>query len=100
MFIPQEERCWIHGDETVIKPYGTCGYFVKGKPQPNLKPMGSLSKLESGYTEDGGHVGYSCKRCEYFSPAALDCQKVDKDSAGDDPGKIHPDACCANWEKR
>ncbi len=99
MFIPEEERCWIHGDATVIKPYGTCGLFVKGKPQPNLKPMGSLSKLESGYTEES-YVGYSCKRCEYFNPQAHDCQKVDKDSPGDDLHEIHPDACCNSWSAK
>lgn len=96
-FIPATERCLIHSDTAEIKAYATCGYFVKGKPLPDIKPMGYLSKLESGYTDEG-KAGYSCKRCEYFAADALDCAKVDRKSPGDDPGKIHPDGCCAAWE--
>jgi len=98
MFIPSMERCWIHSDIQVIKPNGTCGYFVKGKPQPNLKPLSLVSAKESGYIEFKSEGG--CDGCEYFSSFKRDCQVVDKDSPGDDPGEIHPKACCANFEEK
>jgi hypothetical protein len=101
LFQPAVERCWIHSDVAVIKPYGTCGLFVKGKPNrlfERTDQLGAVSKLESGYVEH--KEGYSCKRCEYFLSTALDCQKVDKNSPGDDTGKIHPDACCNKWEEK
>ena len=98
MFIPEKERCFIHSDVTEIKPYGTCGYWAKGKPYPGLEPMGSVSKVESGYVEH--KPGYSCGRCEYFSAEKQDCQVVDKDTPGDDPGKITAQGCCANWEQK
>lgn len=98
MFIPDKERCLIHSDVQVIKPEGTCGYFVKGKPYPGLRPTGALSKLESGYIDYKPTGG--CDHCEYFFKTKKDCMVVDKDTPGDDPGSIEPDACCANFERR
>lgn len=101
MFISDTQRCTIHGEGDLIKAEGYCTYWVKGKPQTQSdhhKPMGSVSKLESGYGEDP--KGTQCQNCEYFLPDASDCRVVDKDSAGDDVGKIHPMACCSNQEPR
>lgn len=97
LFIPGAERCVAHGLNDVIKSYGSCGLFIKGSPLKGVHPIGSVSKIESGYTEVS-KVGYSCKRCEYFLATPQDCKKVDKDSEGDDPGKILPDSCCNFWE--
>lgn len=94
LFIPDSERCFIHGVGAVIKPNGYCAYWVKGQPFPGLTPKGSVSKLESGYGEDPN--GTTCQKCEYFSSEKNDCQVVDKDSSGDDPGEISPMACCGN----
>lgn len=79
-----------------IDPQASCGYFMPG-PCCSLgdKPLGLLTKLESGYALDVN--GASCKRCEYWNPAG-DCQLVDKDSPGDDQGEIDGDACCVLWE--
>lgn len=97
-YISKRKRCYlILNSEGEIKPKATCGYFVKGKSLPDISPAGNLSKLEAGYIEPPN--GVSCKQCEYFSAVKEDCQVVDKNSPGDDPGKIHPDACCANWEE-
>lgn len=99
LFQPQEERCWVHSNVAVIKPYGTCGLFVRGKPNrlfEREEQLGAVSKLESGYTEN--KEGFSCKRCEYFYPTTNDCQKVDRDSPGDDSKRIHPDGCCNAFE--
>lgn len=108
MWIGDVERCTIHGPEDVIKPFGTCGYFVRGQPvsSEGHEPMGGVTPLQSGYEENA--VGFSCKRCAAYVAMVLEngtladsggCQIVDYDSPGDDPGKIHPDACCAAWTK-
>lgn len=96
MFIKEKERCTIHGKNDVIRAHGSCGFFIKGEPHGD-KAMGLVSKQQSGYVENPAEVGFSCKRCSYFDPAG-DCAKVDKNSKGDTPGEIHPDACCNNWE--
>lgn len=95
MFLAKAERCTIHGKRDMIKSYGSCGLFVKGMPMEG-HPMGNVTKQESGYVEHG--PGFSCKRCEYFDAAKQDCEIVDRDSPGDDPGIIHRDACCNAWE--
>lgn len=98
LFIPDSERCFIHGPGIEIKSNGYCIYWVKGQPFPGLTPKGSVSKKESGYGEDPN--GTTCQKCEYFLSDKADCQVVDKDSDGDDPGSIHPDACCANQDPK
>src|SRR6266446_9424864 len=83
----------------LIKAIGGCNTFVKGPSSQLIRvdiPR-KLSQPEAGYVEN--KVGFSCKRCEYFSHDNWDCRKVDKDSEGKDHGVIHPEACCNNWEK-
>lgn len=96
MFIAGSEQCSIHGPEDQIRAIGSCGFFVKGMPMPDMKPMGEVTTQESGYVES--QPGFSCKRCRFFLPGRGDCQAVDKDSPGDDPHRIHADACCNNWK--
>lgn len=97
-FLPDIQRCYLMGGQDVVKPYGTCGYWTEGPPNPFvLPPTEKLTKLEAGYEERA--AGFSCKRCKHFSSTKLDCEVVDKNSPGDDAGMIHPNACCAAWEK-
>lgn len=89
-------QCLIHGANDYIAPEASCGYFIQGTPSSiGLVPLGLLTKQETGYVSDVG--GASCKRCTAFNPDNWGCQRVDKDSVGDDPGMIHPDACCVLW---
>lgn len=90
------QRCASHGPTDVIKPNGTCTYWRHGIPTPGLAIAGSITKQESGYTEDPN--GTLCRRCKFFFKG--DCEKVNKNSPGDDPGQIHPMACCANQTPR
>lgn len=86
--------------ETVSLTEGSCGYFSHGHPPkpPNEVPwLPVWTKLELGYAENKN--GFSCKRCEEFIVGRNDCKKVDKDSDGDTPGDISPNACCSNWER-
>lgn len=106
-FIADKFQCAIHSVADVIQAYGTCGYWVCGAPQlstAGAMPRGNVTKEQSGYEENP--AGFSCKRCVAFIPvsdstgALLDrggCRLVDPESCGDDPGNIHPDACCAAW---
>lgn len=74
----------------VIHSWGTCNNYV-----PKIQ---KLNQQEAGYCENPARVGYSCKRCSYFSPEKNDCEVVDKNSPGDAPGTIHPDGCCDHQE--
>ena len=90
--------CALFGpSETVSLSKGSCNFFAHGKPHTDQPWLGVYTKLELGYTENTN--GFSCKRCEEFSPERNDCKKVDKDSDGDTPGTISPNACCSNWER-
>lgn len=95
-FISGKERCaeMTYGD--VVKPFGSCNLFSEGTPDSTLIPHGAYTKLTAGYEEFPD--GYSCKRCEYYAEVFQRCEKVNEKSPGPDPGKIHADACCNNWE--
>lgn len=97
-FIPDSMRCNFHNEsEGSFLPMDSCGFWVPGEPKPKgTIPAGGLTKLESGFVRT--NFGVSCKRCEEFDRINFDCEKVDKDSPGDTPGMIHPDACCNAWE--
>ena len=96
-YIPDSLRCVPHGASDTFLPLDGCNIFVPGTPHTdNVFPLGALTKGESGFMRS--NYGFSCKRCEHFNPEAFDCEEVDKDSPGDTPGMIHPDACCNEWE--
>lgn len=96
-FLPKEDGCAFHLRSEFIRPYGECGLFLLGKPETYTKrPHHPLLKVESGYFEQ--KEGSSCNDCEYFAKQFRNCAKVERDSPGDDPGEIHPDACCNNYE--
>lgn len=87
MFRKTQQACWqVKG---TIREYGSCNYFYPGKPV-ELSGNPRLTQAEAGYAENPAKVGFSCKRCEEFSPEKQMCQKV--------AGSIDPDACCNRWE--
>lgn len=103
MWISDTERCTIHGED-VIRATGSCNFFVHGPPITSAEdePHGMVTTMQSGYEENPYGVGFSCKRCTFFVPhpdggESGGCDIVDYDSSGDDPGMIHPNACCNAW---
>lgn len=92
-------KCALYGPLEDIKPEGSCGMWMHMDPGSELADkipyLGLVTKLETGYTEN--KTGFSCKRCEYFSPSKQDCAKVRKDSPGDTLGIIDANACCDRW---
>lgn len=90
-------KCKLFGIGTTISASaGTCGFFIKGEENDAVPFIGTITKVEAGYMEN--KTGFQCKRCEEFLIPERACKKVDKNSKGDDPGQIHPDACCNRWE--
>jgi hypothetical protein len=102
VFNVSKGQCAVLGRAGTISEFGGSNFFIFSPPNDRAREkmpyVGPLTKNEIGYVEN--KPGFSCKRCEYFvGGTAMDCKKVDKDSPGDDPGMIHPDACCNRWEK-
>jgi hypothetical protein len=97
---PNSTKCKVLGPNENIKPYGSCGFWIHmdpvGENTPEIPYIGVITKEQAGYFEN--EEGFSCKRCEYFDIKNLDCERVNKDSEGDTPGLIHPNACCNRWE--
>ena len=90
-------KCALYGSSVSIRPYGACGLWIKRKGNIDVPFIGTYNKENTGYVENPD--GFSCARCDEFIPDAEDCKKIDKDSPGDDPGKILPQGCCNRWEK-
>lgn len=109
MWISDLDRCTIHGQEDIVVASMSCGYWVPGMPTSSgegSEPHGNVTAEQSGLTDNP--VGFSCKRCaRYVAQVKADgtlgesggCNAVDFNSPGDDPGMIHPDACCAGWKR-
>ncbi len=97
---PGTNICALFGPEDPISPdAGSCGFYAHedGEKSGIFAPVvGVIGKLQAGYAEN--KTGFSCKRCEYFIVGKNDCKKVDRESPGLTPGKIHPNSCCNNWE--
>lgn len=89
-------RCALFGGTVPISPLGTCAEWIQKKGGIEVPFIGGYTKEQLGYVEFP--EGYSCAHCEEFLPDQEDCRKVDKDSPGDDPGKIVAGACCNRWE--
>jgi hypothetical protein len=97
-YLMADRRCALHGRDDYIGMEDSCGYFMPGAPGTlGFVPLGLLTKQQSGFAEDVSEA--SCKRCKSWDPENWACALVDKDSLGDDPGLIHPDACCCLWTK-
>lgn len=97
LFIPGKKRCAFHGPADLIHPNGYCIYWGEGKPKPMLVTWGCYTLKESGYGELRN--GTLCVRCVFFN-GTDDCKRVDRNSDGDDPGRIDPHGCCANQTPR
>lgn len=93
----QGNKCAIYGSSVAIRPYGTCGEWIKKKGNIDVPFMGGYTKENTGYVENLD--GFSCARCDEFLADQNDCKKIDKDSPGDDPGAVVSAACCNRWEK-
>ena len=96
MLFIKNQRCMVHGKDDVILETDSCGLFIYGESYDKGAPMGLYTPERSGLTHSKN--GFSCKRCEYFNPPEKKCSEVDENSDGDDPGIIHPNACCNNWD--
>lgn len=94
-WIMQSRRCVLHGASDFIGPEASCGYFIQGPQIFGDRPLGLITKDESGYVDNVNEA--SCKRCKRWVQDGWACLEVNKDSPGDDPGMIHPDACCCLW---
>jgi hypothetical protein len=100
-WIADIERCVLHERDVAVRAKGSCGFFLYGDPDladEGAKPGVATRPLtvdESGYEEN--EAGFSCKRCAAFLSEARRCNVVSEAAPGDDPGAIHPDACCAAW---
>ena len=97
MWIPDHERCTVHGEGDAIRGVGSCGFFINGKPAKGEEPMGLITVRQSGYVENPYGTGFSCKRCTFWEDQKLGCRIVNPNSPGDTPGIIHGDACCNAW---
>lgn len=97
----EPDRCQLFGPDDEVKAKGSCVYWAQGKsPKPDgddddPKPVSAYTPQESGYTEDP--KGTQCRNCRHFD-GKDDCEVVDRESVGDDKGKIMAGACCANQE--
>lgn len=91
-----DKRCIIHRSNLTINKDDKCGFMIQGRPDSySGKPFLNLDPAQTGLVRDWG--GRGCSVCEYYS-VNHDCSKVDKNSDGDDPGEINPNACCALQE--
>jgi hypothetical protein len=97
-FITVGGRCTDYqGAEQAVSPeYGSCNDWQdlrKGRIRGN----GSRTRVQTAYLEN--LAGFGCRRCVHMSLAKSDCDAVDKDSPGDNPGRIDPYGCCTLWGK-
>lgn len=95
-FIPETLRCAELGLSDVVLPQGYCELWSYGSPIPGLQPLGCYRPEQVGYGEDPR--GTKCRRCVNYDNGY--CKVVDEASAGDDPGRIDPNACCNAQEPR
>lgn len=89
MWQPTTERCSAHGKNDRILGTASCGYWMWGKPGTGPSPQGSLTKLESGYTENPNGEPFGCHRCEEFDGKSK-CEIVS--------GYIQAMGCCSAWK--
>jgi len=106
LYLATTRRCMWFSARDLVQPFGGCGLFVQGTKtlggETGASPLGKVTPLEAGYVEN--RPGFTCGRCKHWLGNALDCEKVDKDSPGDDTnvdvGTIEKDACCNEWSAR
>lgn len=82
--------------EKISLTEGSCNLFMLGRENSEIPTIAKTTKVETGYMEN--NQGFSCKRCEEFDSKAQSCHKINKNSVGNTPGIISPDACCNHWK--
>lgn len=91
-----DNKCLIHRSNFSTFSEDSCGFMIQGKPDTFTgKPHLNMDPLTTGFVRN--IEGGGCRKCRFFRDK--DCERVDKNSKGDDPGMIHPDACCALQEE-
>ncbi|MDE2102398.1 MAG: hypothetical protein KGL39_34445 [Patescibacteria group bacterium] len=94
-----DKRCVIHRSNFDVRSEDSCGFMVQGRPDTFAgKPFLNMDPKTTGFTRN--IEGGGCRNCIHFGSSTRDCDRVDRGSSGDDPGEIHPDACCALQEKK
>jgi hypothetical protein len=104
-WISDTRRCIAHGPDVEILATGSCSFWLYGQPKlsAQAKPLDFITPIQSGYQNNPAGAGWSCKRCRHFVAKCDEqgrlseqggCDLVDFRTDGDDPGMIHPDACC------
>lgn len=92
-----DKRCIVHRSDLTVNEDDKCGFMIQGKPDTFWgKPHLNLDPKQTGFVRGWG--GEGCRVCVYYN-TSRDCEKVDKNSPGDDPGEINPMACCALQKK-
>ncbi len=70
MFVPDHERCTIHGPDVPVAAGSTCGLYVHGKPMPGAHVMCAVTPEESGLE----HRKVRCENCAWFDAARSRCK--------------------------
>lgn len=86
-------HCAYFGPSVTISfPEGSCNRWKQGNSAgvPFLEPF--FAKEQLGYVENKN--GFGCRCCKHFSPSKDDCDEVNKNSPGFNPGTISPYGCC------
>lgn len=90
-----DNKCLIHRSSFVVREEDSCGFMIEGAPDTFYgRPHLNMDPKTTGFVRN--IEGGGCRQCKFYENR--DCHRVDKHSPGDDPGEIHPDACCALQE--
>lgn len=91
-WLSADDKCVIHRSNFPVHDEDKCGFMIQGAPDTfRNRPHLNLDPDQTGFVRNWG--GKGCKVCVYWS-SDRDCEKVDRNSDGDDPGEINPGACC------
>jgi hypothetical protein len=91
-------KCTDHPgkEENVDLDKGSCNDWQDRRKGPVTGNRGR-SWVQVAYLENA--QGFGCRRCAHMDLKGADCDAVDKDSPGDNPGRIDPYGCCTLWKK-
>jgi hypothetical protein len=97
-FISTDGLCTDYSgvEQKVSLSTGSCNDWQDLR-QGRIKGNGSRTWQQTAYVENP--TGFGCRRCGHMDLTGEDCDAVDKDSPGDNPGRIDPRGCCTLWSK-
>lgn len=98
-FLPTEKKCFIHNINESVQPYDSCNHFIKGDYIYG-SPLGITNKHKSGFIQNSSQLNISCFTCANHLPDQEDCNLVERNSIGDDLGKIKLNGCCNLWDDK